>query len=233
MAIINTLLGGTNLASSTMLRATDLNDTFNAAANLGLTLSAFWMNANLRTTYDNFDSYTTGDAVPSTKWTTTGDGTFITRASTNAGGSTKEGELYVSVASNTTVNCYTETVSLTANKHKYAKLYWYLNFSYGSATVTADALISFDGGSSYFNLGSISNLPSSVSNTTANGLSNILVIAKGSNEYDCYLCGKLVQTVTDASFTLKFKVTATSNSAGDAGYAYIYIDDVYESAYAV
>ncbi|HEY9705824.1 MAG TPA: hypothetical protein V6C58_25535 [Allocoleopsis sp.] len=232
MAIKNTLLGGTDWTGTDYLTATDLNDTMNAMANEVMTLKTFWMHSMLRSTYDDFESYTTNNTISaSSLWTssTSGDitsNTFTCRASTNAGGTSKEGEITASRSNvgGSTSGTYTiKAIGLTANKHKFFKIYSTCsgNVSGGVAT----SRISFDGGSTTHDLLSISG------NVGISALNTVMVIATGSNAYDCYIAGKKVQTLTDATFEIWLQVYVSNSSGlGAQPSVTMYIDDFYESA---
>jgi hypothetical protein len=242
MAIINTILGGTNLVASSYLKAVDLNDTFNAAANVVKGVTTFWLNTYTRSLFDDFSSYTTDDSVPSTKWTysftkeggpeATGTGYFKTRESTNAGGTSKEGELEATATGSAFspyggyANAYAETVGLTADKHKFLKVY---AINTGQDSSSGYATVSFDGGATAH---TIFNMAGAVTSGaySSYAISTILVIAKGSDEYDCYVAGKLVQTLTDATFTIKFRAYADISDTSATVETKVFITDVYESA---
>jgi hypothetical protein len=247
MAIRNTNLGGaTNWTDPEVLYSADLNDTITAMANWAKTLTAFWLNADLRTLFDDFSGYTTDAAVPGTKWTLTtsttgGDRTptFITRGSTNAGGTNKEGELDCSNTYGASRSCTgsVKTVGLTANKHKYMKIYTSISHASGSSAPTTVGYlkVSFDKDSTTTTInidGGDSN--SQVTTQVASILTSITVIAKGSNQYDCYVGGKLVQTVTDASFEIRLNAySQIANASNGLQTNKTYITDVYESSGSV
>lgn len=236
MAIINTILGGTDLASSSYLKAVDLNDTFNAAANVVKGVTAFWMNTYTRTLFDDFSGYTVGSGIVNAKYTvassTSGTcahaATFINRSSTNAGGSAYECEMYsASTNSGSNPGNTTETITinnLTANKHKHLKLYFSIAIGYNASyTATATFKVSFDGGSNYYDIATNS------SSSTATGWTNITMIAKGSNNFDCYVGDKLKQNTTQATPTIMFQIYTTT-TGNNSGAVTANIADIYESS---
>lgn len=227
MAIRNALLGGSDWVDDEVLYAADLDDTLDVMVNWAKTLTAFWLNPNLRTLYDDFSGYTTDAAVPTTLWTYTSsaNSSWKTRASTNAGGSLKEGELLLSGLMSISESASVKAIGLTPNKHKYMKIYSSMSGSDSSAYTTY-SYVSFDNFSTSHNINFVSTNQGSASSSC---WTIILVIAKGSNEYDCYIGGKLVQTITDASFEIDLMVSV--GNVGTASHtAQVFVTDVYESA---
>lgn len=248
MAIKNTNLGGTDWIDNEVLEAADLNDTFDAIYEKVVSNPAFWLNSEFYDVYDDFSSYTTGDNIASenpTNWTLTdnsdGSGaskviTFQTVASTTAGGTTDEARIRAGAtggaASELRAKAVAKAINLTANKHKFIRV----NVSWNGSTNDPGARyrdvgmqVSFNKGANYdkgiFDSGdSVWKLDGA--------LTEILVVAKGSNEYDCYIGGKLIRTVTDATFQIWIQAVASGNR-GDTCNCYVYIDDVREGKFEV
>lgn len=242
MTIRTTTLGGTDWTSAEDLTSADLNDTINEMANYAKTLSGFWKNANLYTVFDDFESYTSGVAVPATKWTYTDDPTyssdtsFTTETSTIAAGTdggTKEGLLSATgpdsdISHIATALVYTN--GLTANAHTHCHVAVKFNGTLASGSSYKQAHISFDGGTNWdVLLSSSSSYDSGTPIDVGPIIFEILVIAQGSNEYDCYINGKFIRTVTDASFELGFRVKSANNNNDSNTTALMYIDNVYQS----
>jgi mRNA-degrading endonuclease toxin of MazEF toxin-antitoxin module len=212
-----------------------LNDTFDAAVNKIKSLSVFWLNSFLYTTYDDFSGYANGSFTTNTNWDitlTTNAQTNVTCAvatSTSAGGSNKELVTTVTKTNTgTSGDALVKAINLTANRHKFARIY--VSGTTGGASSANNHIIateiSFNKGSNYDSLVSVT---ATDDVTTCNVFTHVLVIAKGGNEYDCYVGGKLIRTVTDASFQLWFKVNCGASGGGST---VLYMTDFRESSFA-
>ena len=202
-----------------IIQSDDLNNTFDAMVDEVQGLAGFYLTSTLYDVYDNFDSYADGDSPSGTLWNTSG--TVIVKTSTNAGGSGNELRLgLVATGSNTST---ATAKNLTANRHTWFRLYAH-GVTYGTVSHAVSAIISFDSGSNYDTV-----MATSASDDiySATALSTILVVAKGSDVYDCYIGGKKVRTVTNSSFEIIIQANHNSGNAGS--YCYVYIDDVRQS----
>lgn len=211
MAIKNTLLGGTDWVDNEAPSAEDLNDTIDAAVTKIQTLSAFWLNSDLYDVYDDFESYGTGAFSSNSEWTVSN---CEIAASTNAGGSGQE--LVVSAAASDTATA--EAINLVADSHTFMRVY----SSIGSGAF-GDTDVSFDGGSTYNTLLRADN---DDAQNVGQALTTIYTVAKGSDEYDCYIGGKMVDNVTDATFTILIRSTNDDPASGTSN---VYVDDVRQS----
>lgn len=174
----------------------------------------FWINSDLHTVYDDFDSYTVGAFSSNSKWTVVA-GTVEISNTQNAGGDTNELKL---------TNATVEAIDLTPNVDKHFKL-----FSNESAFVEdghySQVLVSFDGGSTETVIASVTKGVAGNSSTVAHSITtDLTIVAKGSDEYDAYIGGKLIETFTDATPTVRFRT-----AGGTSTTTYLYIDDVVES----
>lgn len=232
MAIKNTLLGGTDWTTSSQLNAADLNDTMDAAANYIKTLSTFYLNSFLYSVYDDFESYSVGAFTTNSLWdvSSSGSGTFTTEivSGTSAGGSGKELQS-TSASTSGGQSGYTlvKAIALSANKHTFIRLYCSLSSSGAANAHTSSVQISFDRGSTYHDAAN-SSTPDDYSFFA---LSQIMTVATGSNNYDCYIGGKRVQQVSDATFQIWFRADRSNSQSGTQ--ARFAIDDVRQGAYSI
>lgn len=230
MAIRNTAMGGTDWTAGELgLNSADLNDTFDAAFSKIQTLTMFWMNSDLSTVYDDFDSYSVGAFTTNSLWTvstvayTNGIATSSIASSTTAGGSSKELVLVAKgedggLARNSTVTV--NTIGLSDDTHKYIRFAWTisganngssLEVNFGTQSYTA--VISSNGGMTIYN--------------------DIKVIALGSNNYDVYVGGKKIYSnVNEADPQIYFRVTG-GGAGSSVSTITVYIDDVIESSGSV
>lgn len=223
MANKNTLLGGTDWANNDNISHTDLNDTFNAAWDKIRTLSTFWLNSDLYTVYDDFDTEDVGSITTNTKWTfASQNGDTAVAASTNAGGATRE---LVLTATDTADNLDTASAVsklLLANHHTFVKLYCSTGAG-GFATNTCNVRFSKAGG--YYAI---------VSGRGNNFASLIHVINTDTGDYDLYIAGKLVAqyaAIADANAQIEFTVTAKDEGSADTAASTMYIDDIRQSSH--
>lgn len=230
MAIRNTNLGGTDWGNEG-LTFTDLNDTFDAAVTKIQSLSAFWLNSDLYDDYENFDSESTGSFTGNTKVTinTNAATGWTVQASItntqNAGGATNELRLHADHDGGTGADgAYTEVeaTALAENKHTFGALYGF------ASSDVADAFkyqISIDG-STYYDFGEVNDRPDDIW-----FLTNFLVIAKGSNQYDLYVGRKqLASSVTVADLKVYIRIYASQSEGSAAAASYdLYIDDIRQS----
>jgi len=226
LAIKNTNLGGTDWAADEKLASADLNDTFDAAYNVLQTLSTFWLNSDLYSEYENFNSESTGAISSNTNWTFSGTTSIV--ESTNAGGETKE--LYIHAASTGAANSYAETKLLDDNRHTFCRVYAQVRAT-GSIT-DANVQAGFAKDSNYYNIITIA---SSGSGQYISCLSCIHVINTGDGAYDLYIGGKKVASysgvsASDAQLQIRCDV---DGGGGDTAQAIAYIDDIRQSAYDV
>lgn len=213
-----------------VVKAVDLNDTFDALVNKANTLTAFWLNDELYDVKENFNSYTTGNAVTSenpTDWTHTGGGSFVVSATTNAGGDTKEGYFLVSSSAFVIASGTIEYTNLEANKHTHVKLSLDC-FNNPAANAKAHVKVSYNGGTTYYTLASFPSQdvvrPSRITKH------QLTVIAQGSDTYDIYLNQiKIASSVSIATPSLKFEILTDGDGTGSAPNGYVYIDDIIQS----
>lgn len=231
MAIRNTAMGGTDWTAGELgLNSADLNDTFDAAFSKIQTLTMFWMNSDLSTVYDDFDSYPVGAFTTNSLWTvstvayTNGIATSSIASSTTAGGSSKELVLVAKgedggLARNSTVTV--NTIGLSDDTHKYVRVAWSitaanngcsLEINFGSQTYTVIITGKDIDETQYF---------------------DIKVIALGSNNYDVYVGGKKIYSnVNEADPQIYFRVTG-GGAGSSVSTITVYIDDVIESSGSV
>ena len=237
MAIKNINLGGgSNWAALSNLSSTDLNDTFDAAANKIKSLSTFWLNSYLYTVYDDFESYSVGNMATNTNWTVTitpsgsgGTHTCAVASSTTAGGTGKELVLTAQPAQSGgstqvgTVQIASKLIPL--NSHVFARLAVYDGSNHNAAP-GSEYYFSLDGSTWYSFISPQSNMP-------AQGTlyAEVKIIARGSNYYDAYVGGyKVANNVNVPAMKLYIKLISTT-VAGYSGVGYIYLDDVRISQY--
>ena len=214
-----------------VVKAVDMNDTYDALTNTIRSLSVFWLNDELYDVYDDFDSYSVGAITTNTNWTfsTAGGGTTTIASSTIAGGSGKELLLFAKPSGTTTGEAEAVTKLLADDKHKQLKYAIFVDDNAGgdlNSTVTVQIKI---GSQSYTNIYRFSATNDIISNSQVfNG--DILVIAKGSNVYDVYAGGrKVFDNVTEADPQLGLKVTTSGNTSFSHLDVTMYVDDVVES----
>lgn len=234
MAIRNDNLGGTDWTSGeNNLKADDLNDTFDAAVDVLQQSPCFYLTSTLYDVYDDFNSDTPTDPPDVSKWTVTPDldtansGTCTVTNTQNAGGTTNELTVTITkTGAGTPRRSYewAKAIALTADRHTWMRVAYRISDT--SSSGSSYPVVSFDGGSTIHPL-------VSVGDETKMSLSynNILVVAKGSDEYDCYIGGKLIQNVTDSSFEIW--LSPTTNYGVSGVYSYLYIDDVRQSKTSV
>lgn len=227
MTIRTTGLGGTDWDEShpyEHLKPSDLNDTINALVNRVGALTMFWMNSDLSTVYDNFDSYSVGAFTTNSLWTVNlvsyNIATASIASSTNAGGSTKELVLVAKgedggLARNSTATI--STIGLSDNTHKYLRLAYVISAANNGCNIQ-------------FKFGSQSYTMIMASQGISIQYTDIKVIALGSSSYDVYLGGKKIYSnVNEADPQLY--ILATGNGAGSSvSQITVYIDDVIESS---
>jgi len=231
MAIKNTLLGGTDWTSSDYPTAQDMNDTMDAAANLIKTSPCFWLNTELYDVYDDFNSYSTGAFTTNSLWNISETGqesgfnlTQEIQTTQLAGGTTQELMLEINRSSQGAGPgyIYAKAINLTANRHTFIKTYSRFDFGGGAGSTSGHTSVSFDGGTTYHTLYAVVISDDSDGNT----LNQVFVVAKGSDEYDCYVGGKMVQNLTDASFEVWIRCVMGGYMNGNG---YLAIDDVRQS----
>jgi hypothetical protein len=198
MAIRSTTLGGSsNWSDSQTLTAADLNDTFDAAINQIRTNPCFWLSTFTSQTFDNFNSYTAGNTLSGTYWTTTissgGTATIVTSAEATGVGPR---ELLLNCPSDSDT-AQVVSVTLTANRHYYAPLYFTSSRSSGgSASGDGHLYVSLDNFATAYEVAHTNFQDDSSSTTT---VSSLLVIARGINTYDAYIGGRKALTSTSVS----------------------------------
>lgn len=227
MAIKNDLLGGTDWVDEGLVY-TDLNDTFDAVVEKIQSLSAFWLNSDLYDEYENFNSYSTGAFTTNTDWDVTLTGTYAYSdivASSNAGGTTNELRVGVQTRKGTgNKSAVVKSKTIDSNKHTFCRLYGSMA-AYKDDTTTYS--ISFDNGTTWYTVGSIT--APNITNASATGTftSDMLVIAKGSDSYDIYIGGKKVgSNVSIAAPQIGFKVDCGYTDTSDGTSTYMYVDDI-------
>jgi len=222
---------GKAVAEKEIILTADVNDTFDAAVDLIQQNPCFWLNSELYDVYDDFNSDTPTDPPDVSKWTitisldglggVTGTGTVVN--SQYAGGTTNELRLYLNktgAGTPTTSYVWGKAIALTANRHTWMRIAYSGLGQYSSANSTT--YVSFDNAST-------SHALCTVSDETHLGIStnSVMVVAKGGDDYDCYVGGKLVQAVTDdTSFEIWLTPTVRYGSFGNS---ILYIDDVRQS----
>lgn len=238
MSIRNDELGGTDWGNEE-LTSQDLNDTFDAAVNKIQTLSAFWLNDEIYSVYDDFESYSLGSFATQGNWTinlvpSAYTATSNIVSSTLAGGTSQELRLYLArpdTASYTTQSAEA-IVDLDNNKHTMFRCYMSVyRRDAGAGTIGAGAVISIgnstDGWTTIKSIGA-------VSEQTITDKPAIMVIAKGSDVYDVYLnYDKVVSDVTLTNgLQLRFYEAFGSIRYTQLDY-YIYVDDIRQSKTAI
>lgn len=227
MAIRNVLLGGaTDWADGEPLKQVDLNDTMNAAAEKVQELTAFWLNSYLNDTYDDFESYSTGNMATNTNWTvtlaTTGNTpTCTVQSSTNAGGSGKELKLY---APGKTTGSIPQSASaaiqsklIPTGRHVFFRIAFNTNStSDGSFIVKAGG----SGGTTIFTYsgGSTSIFPAA----------NVVLIAKSNSTYDVYVNNSYVANVAS---NIIYVISSIYDHDGRS--TNVYVDDFKISKHSV
>lgn len=226
MAIRNTNFTGstTNWAQGDKLLSTDLNDTFDAAFSLITTLTTFWLNSDLQTVYDNFDSYSVGAFTSNAKWTVaTTNASAAVASSTNAGGSDKE--IVLTCSNSTGGSASITSLGLTDDTHKSIKMKC-TSTAGGNSDASTSIELQF-GGVDY----TVASW-SGPDNVTMSAYCGILIIALGSNNYDIYVgSSKIASNVNTADPNIRLKLNKTSVSNTDTNV--LYIDDVVESSGSV
>ena len=216
MAIKVVDLGGTEgWTEKEVVKAIDLNDTFNAMVDKLQTLTAFWLNDFLYDVYEDFDSYSVGDFTSNTKWDVSGTGSCSIENSQVAGGTTNE--LYIDTYQN---NMTVTSLLIPSNRHIFARLNWsyFIGATNGSITQT------FSIGNDTDGFSDVRHYYISSYRKEANSEANVLIIAKGDNKYDAYWGGKKVLSDLELlnGCQLKFYVAHATST----GYSRWYIDDV-------
>lgn len=197
---------------------------------LGSSGTAFWLDSNQYTVYDDFDSYSTGTFSSNSNWTISSANqanAYIT-ASNNAGGSTNELDLRIN-SNNASNNTITATsLLIPSNRHIFARcaaIYgnWPddgfnpdLQISIGNATDGYTIIIDkFDG---WFVNGSVE-IP--------NDYFDVFIVAKGSNTYDAYWGGKKVQSNLSLPNGCQLRFYLKIDTVSVANYtSHLYVDDV-------
>ncbi len=231
-------MGGTYGATSNNLSSTDLNDTFDKAFNYIRTLTFFWLNSDLYSVYDDFESYSVGNMATNTNWTVTitpaaagGTHTCAVASSTTAGGSGKELVLTAQPAqSGGSTQIGTVKIAsklIPANSHIFARVALHDGSNHNAAP-GSEYYFSLNGTTWYSFLGGNNNMPYSWIL-----YAEVKVIAKGSDNYDMYVGGyKMASNVNVPSAQLYIKLISTT-VAGYSGVGYLYLDDVRISQYTV
>lgn len=214
-----------------VILSADLNDTMDAAVEEFRNNPAFWLNTNTYDVFEDFNSIsTTAHWGGNSTWTTTTSGTpdateyYDIVNSQIAGGTTNEFKLGVG-SDGGAGDDYTVTLSTSSiepNRHIFARVACKSNG--GSNNISASFQVSINGSSFY----TVHTLQDRTTATTS--YTNILIVAKGSDEYDVYGGGKLLASgVSDSTPNLAFRV-----ARGDSGVGLLaYIDDVRQSKYDV
>lgn len=218
----------TAVAEKEVFTSTDVNDTFDALFVKVQTLSTFWLNSDLYSVYDNFNSYTTGAITSNTNWTFTG--TAEISATTNAGGDTKELLLTATAPATSTVTATASTKLLNDNRHTFARIYISTN-GISNNTISGFAAVRFANTGSYYNI--LNWGTTGVQAQTV--VSNIMVHCTGSGNYDLYIGGKKMASYSGVSAAnaqiLDIRASATTSGvASTDATTHVYVDDVRQTA---
>ena len=223
MAIRTTSLGGTDWGAERIL-AEDLNDTLGELKSRVDTLTCFWLNSDLYTVYDDFESYGTGAFASNSDWTVAtadsgGSSSVTVASSTNAGGTSQELVLTAVGAFAGGSTASVETLNASANSHKTCKMKL-VTTGGGNAGATHTVKLTLN--SIDYTLASYN----ANDNMNITAYPSFYIIAKGSNVYDIYSSNtKIASDVTSAD--PNFKITLTTGNNSDN--CKLYIDDVVES----
>ncbi len=214
-----------------------------AVSDLGSS-TPWFLDSNAYDVYDDFESYSLGAFADNAKWTHTGVNVSAGAYSATIVNSGYPGDATKQLANRTyfssnakvssSASLITKIINLSTNKHTYIPLYIAFD-NYGEDGMSSTVYVSFDKGTNYDLCVRMSKSSSSIiQEVVVNCYSNILVIAKGSNQYDCYVNGNLFRTITDASFQIWVRQTVGSTYNGQAGYGgYFYIPRVIQSKASV
>jgi hypothetical protein len=196
-------------------------------------ITPWYLDSNAYDVYDDFESYGLGTFTTNAKWTVTNYISNANYAATttivNNGYSASSGKdikLYAYQTASVSGNCYADitTINLSANKHKY-----FVCRDDGNSTDTAFTISSQSifGGQTYtiFN------------RTNTDGsfsiYAEILIIAKGSDQYDIYINGVLVGSVTSGSIQISIRANKSTAGSNNGGQATIHIPFILESKASV
>lgn len=210
MAIRNIKLGGSSDFTTEGLNITDLNDTFDAAAEKIQSLSAFWLNSDLYDVYEDFDSLTTGTFTGNTDFSvsnSSGGGSAAGECLINATSTISSGKMLQLTASDDGgggpfgASCTVKTLTLDSNKHTIVK---YQNPSWNSTendgfTERPNTIAvgnDTDGWTNIFTANNSVEDPSANNHTYKEQKGILFIVAKGDDEYDCY------DTYTKTNITL-------------------------------
>jgi len=177
--------------------------------------------------YDDFDSYSTGTFATNSKWdiATVNTGQCNITASTTAGGTTNELQMYQAVsAGGSAPEISAIANAMTDNLSVWARLWiWQVKGSgYNNIVRTSYAYVTVDGGTTWTTIytGGV------YSNLNVKTALQVLIVALGDDKYDVYCGGKKLaseQTASPLEFGVRFLGVNTTFSTG---YAYMYMDDV-------
>jgi hypothetical protein len=217
-----------------IIKAVDMNDTFNAMYNNIAANPAFNLNSTLYTTYDDWEAYSLGNFAGSATWTAgtvveggsaTGTLTVISSSLvTGTANKVLDVEAHWGGGGTGAAHITFNSLTMTAAKHIFIPVLYAMQSSNGYS-MTCE--LSLDG-VTYYTVMSFAGTGASSSNISIP--SNILVVSLGSSTYDIYSGGnKIASAITAASPQLYFKVgTASSNSSARSD---VYIGDVRRSTY--
>lgn len=214
-----------------VVKAVDINDTFDALVNKVQTLTAFWLNDELYDVYDDFESYSVGAFSSNAKWDVNiiNGGSADIVLSTVSGGTSKELRFGRTTSSSSdtgdTSGAILKMIDYPSNKHAFMRVALGGSTSGPSGGVLEHRVrteVSFNKGTNYDDALNFSS--SSGTLGSSSGFTTIHVVAKGSDQYDCFIGGKLVRTVTDGSFEIWIR--GTLGRISNVSSSQTYIDDV-------
>ncbi len=233
MANKNTALGGTDWTDSEGITTTDLNDTFDAAAEKIKGLTTFFLNSFLYDVWDDFDSYSLGTFTTNTLWDITNTApsgitstSEIIASTINASG--RSLKLTTTTTGTATVNggsvAFTKT--LTANKHTSCKI------KYSASSLSAGGMynriiISVGNPTDGWTTCSTKGNMGSVTDTQW-----FYIVANGSGNYDVWIGAEKTE-VNSLTIAAQLKIETSVNETNISRYANVEIDDVYQSGGSV
>ena len=220
---------------SEIVSSKDLNDTFNGIHDFAISNTVWWMNSNFYDVYDDFSSYTVGNAiVDATKYdtSTTGSGgtrVFDCQTNNSPGGSAQNARFrHAGGASGSPTTYLLKIINLSQNVHKHMKIRLILSHA-AFSTITNTIAVSFNKGTNY------DTLLTTTSGSFLSGIdvsTHIHMIAKSSNEYDCYVGSRLYRSVTDSSPEIWLRTTNSGTNEG-SNVMEVRLNDIFENKYEV
>lgn len=228
---------GATVSEKEIVKAVDLKDTFDAAANYLKTLSMFWLNSYLYDVYDDFESYSTGAFTSNANWTVTlseagaATAAATVESSTNAGGTGKELKLTCTVEDDLgDETAYAEVKSLLnpASSHLWFRAYWVLSSaSAPTSTNTYSCMQVKLEGQAYTDVATTTF--TGTGNSSSQGYVDIFLHCTAANTFDMYIGGKKIYSGVTAAAPyvyVRAYCVAPDNNNTRTITATVYIDDV-------